>query len=267
MLSLIVLLPLLGAGILVLVPPDRIVALRRGALVFSVAPLVPSCVMLAAFRPGEPGFQLAERVAWIPEWGISYALGVDGVSLFLVLLSTVLTPLVVLWSWGDIHRRVKEYFVLLLVLETGMNGTFLATDLFLFYVFWELMLVPMYFLIGVWGGPRRVYAALKFVLFTMVGSLLMLVAILYLAAQTAVRGSEVHPEHFHLAAPRLHVALERTQQRALARAARPDDGHAFAARDLQRFEREHRPVFSVSDFDVFEADHACSLEALIVFKR
>jgi NADH-quinone oxidoreductase subunit M len=189
MLSLIVLLPLLGVGVLIFVPADRIAVLRRGALAFSVAPLVVSFLMLAAFQPGEPGFQLTERVAWIPEWGISYALGVDGVSLFLVLLSTVLTPLVVLWSWGDIHRRVKEYFVLLLVLETGMNGTFLATDLFLFYVFWELMLVPMYFLIGVWGGPRRLYAALKFVLFTMVGSLLMLVAILYLAAQTAEAGT------------------------------------------------------------------------------
>src|SRR5438046_7850693 len=95
--------------------------------------------------------------------------------------TTVLTPIVVLGSWGDIHRRVKEFFAFLLVLETGMLGTFVALDMFLFYVFWEVMLVPMYFLIGVWGGPGRIYAALKFVLFTMVGSLLMLVAILYCA--------------------------------------------------------------------------------------
>src|SRR5262249_45694573 len=119
--------------------------------------------------------------AWIPQWGIWYRLGVDGVSLFLVLLTTVLTPIVVLASWGDIEHRVKEFFVFLLVLETGMLGTLVALDLFLFYVFWEVMLVPMYFLIGVWGGPRRIYAAIKFVLFTMVGSLLMLVAILYCA--------------------------------------------------------------------------------------
>src|SRR5438046_6789482 len=95
--------------------------------------------------------------------------------------TTVLTPIVVLASWGDIHRRVKEFFAFLLVLETGMLGTLVALDMFLFYVFWEVMLVPMYFVIGVWGGPRRIYAALKFVLFTMAGSLLMLVAILYCA--------------------------------------------------------------------------------------
>src|SRR4029077_8516036 len=120
-----------------------------------------------------------ERARWIPQWGIEYRLGVDGVSLFLVLLTTVLTPIVILASWGDIRRHVKEFFAFLLVLETGMLGALVALDLILFYVFWEGMLVPMYFLIGVWGGPRRVYAALKFVLFTMVGSLLMLVAILY----------------------------------------------------------------------------------------
>ncbi len=117
----------------------------------------------------------------MPDFGVQYLLGVDGVSLFLVLLTTLLTPLVVLAAFGDIHRRVKEYMILMLVLETGMLGALVALDLFLFYVFWEVMLVPMYLLIGVWGGPRRVYAAIKFVLYTMVGSLLMLVAILYLS--------------------------------------------------------------------------------------
>src|SRR6266550_4707015 len=145
--------------------------------------------MLRRFQVGVANFQMAEQVAWIPQWGIDYRLGVDGVSLFLVLLTTVLTPIVVLASWGDIHRRVKEFFAFLLVLETGMLGTLLALDMFLFYVFWEVMLVPMYFLIGVWGGPRRIYAALKFVLFTMAGSLLMLVAILY----CAWRGSPSRP--------------------------------------------------------------------------
>jgi NADH-quinone oxidoreductase subunit M len=189
MLSAIIFSPLLGAALLLFVPGDKIGALRRGALLFATVPFAFSCVLLAAFEPAAPGFQFAESVAWIPQWGISYAVAVDGVSLFLLLLSTVLTPLVVLWSWGDIERRVKGYFVMLLALETGMNGALLATDLFLFYVFWELMLVPMYFIIGVWGGPRRIYAAVKFVLFTMVGSLLMLVAILFLAIQTRETGA------------------------------------------------------------------------------
>src|SRR5262249_35769037 len=133
------------------------------------------------FQVGEADFQLVERVAWIPQWGIDYRLGVDGVSLFLVCLTTFLTPITVLAAWGDVHRRVKEFFVLFLVLETGMLGALLALDLFLFYVFWEVMLIPMVLLIGVWGGERRIYAAIKFMLFTMAGSLLMLVAILYCA--------------------------------------------------------------------------------------
>ncbi len=186
LLTLIVFTPLAGAALLALLPREGVQGLRRAALAFSLVPLVLSLVMLYRFRI-EAGFQMVERAAWIPQWGIEYRLGVDGVSLFLVLLTTVLTPLVVLASWGDIHRRVKEFFAFLLVLETGMLGTLVALDMFLFYVFWEVMLIPMYFLIGVWGGPRRIYAALKFVLFTMTGSLLMLVAILYCAWR--VRGA------------------------------------------------------------------------------
>jgi len=124
---------------------------------------------------------MVERHRWLPEFGVQYLLGVDGVSLFLVLLTTLLTVLVALAAFGDVHKRVREYMILMLVLETGMLGTLLALDLILFYVFWEVMLVPMYLLIGVWGGPRRIYAAIKFALYTMFGSLLMLVAILYLA--------------------------------------------------------------------------------------
>jgi len=181
LLTLIVFSPLAGAALLSVLPREPVGGVRRAALVFALVPLGLSLWMLARFRAATADFQLVEVARWIPEWGIEYRLGVDGVSLFLVLLTTLLTPIVVLASWGDIHRRVKEFFAFLLILETGMLGTFLALDLFLFYVFWELMLVPMYFLIGVWGGPRRVYAALKFVLFTMAGSLLMLVAILYCA--------------------------------------------------------------------------------------
>jgi len=181
LLTLIVFSPLAGAALLALLPREEVAGIRRAALVFALVPLAFSLVMLWRFQVGVAEFQMVEHAAWIPQWGVDYRLGVDGVSLFLVLLTTVLTPIVVLASWGDIRRRVKEFFAFLLVLETGMLGTLVALDMFLFYVFWEVMLVPMYFLIGVWGGPRRVYAALKFVLFTMVGSLLMLVAILYCA--------------------------------------------------------------------------------------
>jgi NADH-quinone oxidoreductase subunit M len=183
LLSLIVFMPLLGAGLLALLPREQERGIRRAALAFALVPFVLSLLLLAGFDPGVAGFQpaLAEHALWIPALGISYRLGVDGVSLFLVLLTTFLTPIVVLAAWGDVHTRAKEYFVLFLALESGMLGALLALDLFLFYVFWEVMLVPMYLLIGVWGGPRRIYAAMKFVLFTMVGSLPMLVAILYLA--------------------------------------------------------------------------------------
>jgi NADH-quinone oxidoreductase subunit M len=181
LLTLLVFSPLAGALVLALLPREPVMGVRRAALVFALVPFALSLAVLRRFEVGRAEFQLVERAAWIPQWGVEYHLGVDGVSLLLVLLTTFLTVVVVLASWGDIQRRVKEFFALLLVLETGMLGTFVATDLFLFYVFWEVMLVPMAFLIGVWGGPRRVYAAIKFVLFTMVGSLLMLVAILYCA--------------------------------------------------------------------------------------
>jgi NADH-quinone oxidoreductase subunit M len=181
LLTLTVFTPLLGAVLLALLPREPVLGVRRAALVFALVPLGLSLLVLRQFTTGEADFQLVERASWIAAWGIDYRLGIDGVSLFLVLLTTFLTPVVVLAAWGDVHRHVKEFFALLLVLETGMIGTFLATDLFLFYVFWEVMLVPMAFLIGVWGGQRRVYAAVKFVLFTMTGSLLMLVAILYCA--------------------------------------------------------------------------------------
>jgi NADH-quinone oxidoreductase subunit M len=179
-LSLILFAPLLGAFFLVFIPGEQQKSLQRSAFIFSLAPFLLSLLLLAAFDPAEAGFQFVEEAAWIPTFRIFYRVGVDGITLFLVLLTTFLTPLVLLFSWGDIARRTKEFLVFMLLLETGMLGAFLALDLFLFYVFWEVMLVPMYFIIGVWGGPRRVYAAIKFVLFTMVGSLLMLVAILYL---------------------------------------------------------------------------------------
>ncbi len=180
MLSAIVFSPLLAALMLLFMRPEQHAALRRGALVFSFIPFALSLVLLWRFDAASGDMQFVESVPWIRDFGIRYALGIDGVSLFLVLLTTFLMPIVILQAW-DVHKRLKEYLVLMLVMETGMLGALVATDLFLFYIFWEAMLVPMYFLVGIWGGERRIYAALKLVLYTMAGSLLMLVAILYLA--------------------------------------------------------------------------------------
>ncbi len=180
LLSLIVFTPLLAALMLLFVPREQVHALRRGAFVFSLVPLGLSLFLLHEFDATRGDLQWVERSAWIPKFGIHYAVGVDGISLFLVVLTAFLMPIVFLQAW-DVEKRIKEYLVLMFIMETGMLGALVATDLFLFYVFWELMLVPMYFLVGIWGGERRVYAAVKLVLYTMAGSLLMLVAIIYLA--------------------------------------------------------------------------------------
>ncbi|PYM64457.1 MAG: NADH-quinone oxidoreductase subunit M [Candidatus Rokuibacteriota bacterium] len=176
-------LPALGALVLLLVP-------RRAASVFKVGGLVVTLVTLLAAVPLYVGFddrvadvQFEEVRPWMPGVGISYHLGVDGISLLLVLLTTFLMPVALASAWHAIEDRWKEFVVTMLILETGMVGVFVSLDLFLFYVFWEAMLIPMYFIIGVWGGTKRVYAAIKFVLYTMVGSVLMLVAILALYAQ------------------------------------------------------------------------------------
>jgi NADH-quinone oxidoreductase subunit M len=155
--------------------------MRSVALVFMLICLAGSLVMYSLFDSSSAAMQLQESHPWIASWGVSYKMGIDGISLFLVLLTTLLGPIVILASWKDITVRVKEFLICLLVLQTGMIGVFVSLDLFLFYVFWEIMLIPMYLLIGVWGNPaRRLYAAIKFVLYTIVGSLLMLVAILAL---------------------------------------------------------------------------------------
>lgn len=183
-LSLTVFLPAIGALLLLAIPRAKTAALFKSALFFAALTFLWSLRILWQFDPELGEMQLAERYAWIPAYGIEYYVGVDGLSLFLVLLTTLLGPIVILASWS-VSERVKEYLFFMLVLESGMIGAFVALDLFLFYVFWEVMLIPMYFLIGVWGGPRRIYAAVKFVLYTMSGSLLMLVAIIYLAARHA----------------------------------------------------------------------------------
>ena len=171
--------PLIGAVALAIIPKGRDDLVRWGALVVSTVVFLLSVAVLLDFETGEAGFQLGSDLAWIPDWGIGYITAIDGVSLWMVMLTTFLMPLGVLASWS-ITKRVKPYFVFLLALETGMLGVFCALDLFLFYLFWEVTLVPMYFLIGMWGYERRIYAAMKFFIFTIVGSLLMLVSILFL---------------------------------------------------------------------------------------
>ncbi len=153
---------------------------RGVGLASSAITFVFSLVLYLGFDPTNPGYQFVEHAAWLPEYGIDYFVGIDGISLFLVLLTTFLMPIILLASWKDIDKSVKSYVFFMLFLETGMLGAFVSLNLFQFYVFWEVMLIPMYFIIGIWGGARRVYAAIKFFLFTMVGSLLMLVAMLVL---------------------------------------------------------------------------------------
>jgi len=156
-------------------PVWRAVGLASTSLTFLM-----SLRLFASFEPTRTGFQFIEHASWIPEWGVNYFVGIDGISLLLVILTTFLMPIILLASWTDIADSVKSYVFFMLFLETGMLGAFVSLNLFQFYIFWELMLIPMYFIIGIWGGPRRIYAAVKFFLFTMAGSLLMLVAMLVL---------------------------------------------------------------------------------------
>jgi NADH-quinone oxidoreductase subunit M len=174
-LSAVIFLPLAGALVIAFAPTGwaRPLALATALLTWAI-----SVVLAAGLQAHLPGFQFVEQANWIPIFGIQYKLGVDGLSLALVLLTTTLTWISILASFKPIQTRIKEYMVTFLVLEVGMTGVFLALDTFLFYVFWEVVLVPMYLIIGIWGGPNRIYATIKFVLYTLVGSLLMLVAIL-----------------------------------------------------------------------------------------
>jgi NADH-quinone oxidoreductase subunit M len=180
-LSLLIFFPLLGAAILLFVNKEKAGVLRGVTLVFSLIEFIISLPLFFGFDPKMEAMQFAEDYWWVQSYGISYKLGIDGISLLLVMLTTFLTILCILCSWKAITFRVKEFMISFLFLETGMIGALVALDLILFYVFWEVMLIPMYLLIGIWGDPqRRIYAAIKFFLFTMAGSVLMLVAILAL---------------------------------------------------------------------------------------
>lgn len=172
--------PTVGALLILLLPSSRPGIVRIAAFLVSLITFAASVPLFTEFDSARHGMQFVENSSWVGELGIDYHLGIDGISMLLILLTTFLTAVSILSSFAAITTRVKAYMVTFLVLETGMIGVFCALDLVLFYVFWEVMLVPMYLLIGIWGGPRRVYAAVKFILYTVAGSLLMLVGILYL---------------------------------------------------------------------------------------
>ena len=190
LLSSLILLPLLAAIVVALLPRESVGLQKLVALLASVAIFVVSLKLLGGFQ-ATAAMQFQEVLPWLPEYGIAYRLGIDGISLWLVILTTFLTPLCLLGSWQGIEHRQKEFGVFMLLLEAGMIGVFCALDLFLFYVFWEAMLIPMYFLIGIWGHERRIYAAVKFFLYTMAGSVLMLVAFLVLYRESGLRTFEL----------------------------------------------------------------------------
>jgi NADH-quinone oxidoreductase subunit M len=189
-LSGIILLPVLWAAAIFLFPASAETAVKRFALAGTLVTFVASLRLWTGFDPALAGMQFGLDIPWVPAYGIHYALGIDGISLLLILLTTLLMPVSVLASFNYIKDAQRSYYACLLLLESAMIGVFAALDLFVFYVFWEGMLIPMYFLIGVWGGPRRVYSALKFFVYTMAGSVLMLAAILWVvSAQHAATGA------------------------------------------------------------------------------
>jgi hypothetical protein len=179
-LSTILFTPLIGAILMLFIPRERADLHRSMGNLFGFLGLLVSLPLIWRFQsgPGAPQFQFVENASWIPSVGAHFTLGIDGLSFLMVMLTTVLGAIAILSSWSAIHKREKEYYILLLLLQTGMLGVFMSLDFVLFYVFWEVMLVPMYFLIGVWGSERRLYAAIKFFLYTLAGSVLMLLAIL-----------------------------------------------------------------------------------------
>jgi NADH-quinone oxidoreductase subunit M len=181
LLTLLVVLPLVGAILVLALGRGRDALSRQLALGVSLVTFAVSLVMWWRFDSASADYQFVERLAWLPEFGVSYHLGVDGISLLLVVLTTFLTPIALLCSWESIEDRVREFSFFMLGLEAAMIGVFVSLDLFLFYIFWDAMLIPMYFLIGIWGYERRIYAAIKFMLYTMAGSVLMLIAIIWIA--------------------------------------------------------------------------------------
>ena len=193
LLSLLILMPLLGALVLVLgrgLSNDTVKRFTLGLTLLLFFASLSLLTQLSGFE-SSPEYRFVEHLNWLPQWGINYDLGIDGISLWLIILSTLLTPISLLGSWNSIDERVREFNIFILILESAMIGVFCALDLFLFYVFWEAMLIPMYFLIGIFGHGRRIYAAVKFFLYTMAGSALMLVAFLVLYRETGARSFDL----------------------------------------------------------------------------
>src|SRR5256714_10826409 len=193
--------PLVGAGMVLLLPvgtaADPAVgvetpAARQVAFWFFVLEFLVSLGLWWSYNPADTGWQASIDLAWIPTWGVRFTLGIDGIALMMILLTTFIMQVSAVGSWTSIRTKVRSYYALLLILTSGMLGVFLARDLFLFYVMWEVMLVPMYFIIGIWGGERRIYASIKFFLYTFLPSLLMLVAIIYLGLH--LRGASGTPD-------------------------------------------------------------------------
>jgi NADH-quinone oxidoreductase subunit M len=180
LLSLVLFLPLIGLLAVLAIPAAQWRAVRLTANAFTLLTFLTSLLIPATFHSGDPGFQMVERAAWIPTIGAQYLIGIDGISLVLVLLSTLISTLAMWCSWNAVHQRGKLYYIMLLMLETGVLGVFLSLDLFLFYLFWDVVLIPMYFIIGIYGGVHRSYAAIKFFVYTLLGSVFMLLGFLAL---------------------------------------------------------------------------------------
>src|SRR5512132_1208221 len=205
----LLLIPLVGAGVVLLLParaPSEIgvgvesPAARPVAFWLFLIEFIVSLGLWWSFNPSDTGWQASIDAAWIPTWGVRFTLGIDGIALVMVLLTTFIMPLTVLGSWTSVRTKTRSYYALLLILTTGMLGVFVSRDLFLFYVMWEVMLVPMYFIIGIWGGERRIYASIKFFIYTMLPSLLMLVAIIYLGLHVPTAAGTPDFSYDHLLA-------------------------------------------------------------------
>ncbi|MFQ5588707.1 MAG: NuoM family protein, partial [Nitrospiria bacterium] len=178
LLSLIAYIPLIGAIILLFMKKEEEKKIMQTAFAVSIVTLVVSLFLIPGFDSTKSDMQFTERYTWIPSLGVEYVFGIDGISLLLIIMTTIISSIAIVSSYTAINMRIKEYYVSILFLETGMLGVFMSLDFFLFYIFWEIMLVPMYFMIGIWGGGRRLYSAIKFFLYTLFGSLFMLLGIL-----------------------------------------------------------------------------------------
>ncbi len=211
LLSILLGIPLVGSLIILALPKQKESLIRWTGLLFSVLTFGVSMVLLAKFDKSLAIFQFLEQVEWIHSLKVYYAVGVDGISLPLVLLTTFLTPITMFSSWNSIQKKVKEFTFFFLLLEVGMIGVFLSLDMFLFYVFWEFMLIPMYFIIGIWGGEQRIYASIKFFIYTMAGSLLMLVAIIWLGVYSGnqLGGFSTLLSHFYVSGRTIPPEIQR----------------------------------------------------------